>query len=282
MTSPYPYAEVIGDPVAHSKSPIIHGFWLEKLGLPGRYDAVRVQAGDVARYLSARLHDERWRGCNVTMPLKREALEAAGHHRVGRAEEVGAANLLLPTGGGEVRADNSDVIAVETLLRPHFSRHPEVVVHLIGSGGAAAAAAAAVKRLGPPVSVFTYARDEERAFHFRERVGLEASLSFCHRLGDTIPWGSAADVVINATPLGMRGHDPLHFPLHDFEAGATLFDVVYDPLETPLLREGQERGMNVIDGLQMLVEQAAHSFACFFGKNAPREHDSELRRLLTA
>jgi shikimate dehydrogenase len=214
------------------------------------------------------------------MPLKIEALALAGDHRPGRAGETGAANLLLP-GGATVFAENSDVVAVERLLEPHFRANGHIVAHLIGTGGAAAAAAAALRQVGPPVSLFTYARSEESALAFRRRAGLEDSPVYCHVLGESEPWGSFADVVINATPLGMTGQDALAFPLTHFEPGALVFDMVYSPLETDLLAEARARGMRVLDGLHMLVEQAAMSFAMFFSHDAPREHDEELRKLLT-
>lgn len=281
MTSPVPYAEVIGDPIGHSKSPLIHRFWLEQLGIEGDYRACQVKRGDLAAYLAERVHDPLWRGCNVTMPLKREALAAAGQ-REKRAEEAGAANLLLPSPDQALVADNSDVIAIERLLQPHLAKGGEVVIHLIGTGGAAAAAAAAVRHIGVPLNIFSYARSEESALAFRASAGLEPSPLLCHVLGEGRPWGTGADVVINATPLGMRGQPPLSFPLADFAPQALVFDMVYDPLETPLLAEARSRGLAVLDGLQMLVEQAAHSFRGFFGAEAPRDEDAALRALLTA
>lgn len=281
MTAGVPYAEVIGDPIAHSKSPLIHRFWLGKLGIEGEYRAVRVEAGGLGAYLAERLGQAQWLGCNVTMPLKIEALALAGDNRSEQAKEAGAANLLLP-GRSAVRAENSDVVAVERLLEPHFRAKEDVVVHLIGTGGAAAAAAAAVRRIGPPISLFTYARSKEGALAFRRRVGLEDSLAYCHLLGQSEAWGSPADVVINATPLGMTGQDALAFPLTHFQPGALVFDMIYHPLETELLAEARAQGMRVMDGLQMLVEQAAMSFALFFGHDAPRAHDEELRSLLIA
>lgn len=281
MTSDIPYAEVIGDPISHSKSPLIHRFWLEQLGIEGDYRATQVRRGELDAYIAERASDPLWRGCNVTMPLKREALAAAAE-RQDRAETAGAANLLLAGSERGLIADNSDVSAVERLLEPHFQSAGEVVVHLIGTGGAAAAAAAAIRRIGGPVNIFSYARSEESAVAFREAAGLDPSPLLCHVLGEAAPWGSAADIVINATPLGMRNHLPLPFSLADFATGALVFDMVYDPLETPLLGEAQSRNMAVIDGLQMLVEQAAYSFSCFFGAEAPRDRDSALRELLTA
>lgn len=280
MTSDVPFAEVVGDPIGHSKSPLIHRFWLEKLGLDGDYRAVRVGKGELGDYLAERLGQEHWRGCNVTMPLKLEALALAGDSRLNRAQEAGAANLLLPSGAA-IQADNSDVVAVERLLAPHFREHENVVVHLIGTGGAAAAAVAALARVGPPINLFTYARSEESALAFRRRVGLEDSPLACHVLGEGAPWGRRADVVINATPLGMTAREPLLFPLDGFEEGALIFDMVYDPLETKLLRKARQRSLRIVDGLQMLVEQAAVSFGLFFGAEAPRAHDGELRRVLT-
>jgi shikimate dehydrogenase len=281
MTSGVPYAEVIGDPIAHSKSPLIHRFWLEQLGIKGHYRARQVRRGELASYIAERASDPLWRGCNVTMPLKREALSAAGERR-DRAADAGAANLLLPDQNDVLIADNSDVSAIERLLDPHLASAGEAVVHLIGTGGAAAAAAAAIWRSGRPTNVFTYARSEESALAFREAAGLEPSPLLCHVLGEASPWGSAGDVVINATPLGMRDHPQLPFSLEDFTPGALVFDMVYDPLETPLLAEARSRNMAVIDGLQMLVEQAAYSFSCFFGAEPPRDRDNALRELLTA
>ncbi|WP_344705453.1 shikimate dehydrogenase [Sphingomonas swuensis] len=285
-----PFAEVIGDPIGQSKSPLIHRFWLEKLGLRGDYRATRVGARDLPALLAERRRDPDWRGCNITMPLKEAALPLAD--RVSEeARLVKATNCLVPDRDGALVATNTDVDGVREAVRLGGSRqiacanHVATLFSLIGTGGAARAALAELK--GAEITVF--GRDEAKAAALSDEFGPGADYGFSNHIDALASEPSGGrepqrydHIVINATSLGMRGHPPLAIRLDAFPANTVVIDMVYDPLETALLAEARRLGMVAVDGLAMLVGQAARAFELFFGHPAPRQHDAELRSLLTA
>jgi shikimate dehydrogenase len=268
-----PFAEVIGDPIDHSLSPLIHGFWLETLGLPGEYRRRRIARGELESFLAERRSDPDWRGCNVTMPLKLDALAAAD-----RAEDrglgAGAANILLPR-QGELIADNTDVGAAARLLQGLAERGAAMEeVVLLGSGGAARAALLALALLG------------RRRVRIQSRNGAEAvklavqfGLSEQPRPFDYPPHGEG---LINATPCGMPGLSELRLDLSGIADKGWVFDFVPAAQPTALLRAASDRGLHVIDGLALLVEQAADSFALMRGQKPPRDADDALMARLRA
>lgn len=299
MTPGVPYAEVIGDPISHSKSPMIHNFWLRKLGIAGEYRATRVLRDEIEAYLSERRGDPLWRGCNVTMPLKQAALSLAD--RLSKeARLVKATNCLVPADGGSLLAANTDVDGVREALRTGGSRqapcanHVATLITLIGTGGAARAALAELR--GADVTVF--GRDETKAAALSDEFGPGSAYGFAQPLDALMTPPFVFDpafpdvrpnrdndqrydhIVINATSLGMRGHPPLPIRLDSYPANTVVFDMVYDPLETDLLKEARRLRMIAVDGLTMLVGQAARAFELLFGQPAPREHDAELRAML--
>lgn len=264
MTSGLPYAEVIGDPIDHSKSPLIHKFWLEKLAIDGDYRATRVSEAELASFLQHRRADPAWRGCNVTMPLKLAAADLLNAR--------GPVNLI-GRHGNELRGDNTDVGGIIEPLRDLATKPGSAVI--LGSGGVLLSVLQALEALGF-AQVTIVARSETKV---RDLVG--AGSTHWHFL----PWGSplpASDLLLNATPLGMAGQPALPYDAASVDEGGMLFEMIYNPLVTPLLADARRRGLHCVDGLQMLVSQAAPSFETLFGQPAPRQHDAELRALLTA
>ncbi|WP_309602238.1 shikimate dehydrogenase [Sphingomonas sp.] len=268
MTSAVPYAEVIGDPIVQSKSPAIHRFWLDVLEIKADYRATRVTRADFKAYLANRRADPAWRGCNVTMPLKLDALFAADDP-TDRATATGAANLLTLRDGKLVAA-NTDVGAVRNLLAPLAL--DSVIV--LGNGGAARAILLALKLLGS-VGVRLQARDMAEATSLCVEFGLGEGPR---------PFNSPIDSrgLINATPLGMAGIAPIHIDLSTMPADGWVLDLVSAPLPTPLLSAAAARGLTTIDGLCVLVEQAAGSFELLFGQKPPRDRDALLFAMLRA
>jgi shikimate dehydrogenase len=245
-----PYAEVIGDPIDHSKSPAIHRFWLDQLGLERDYRATRVTEDTLEDYLATRRADTAWLGCNVTMPLKRAAAEY-----LDEANEIvarlGATNCILPRRGGLYGTNHdSDAIFYSIASTPCSGR-----ALVIGTGGAARAGLWALARLFPRLGVMS--RHPESASEMADQLGITA---------DILAFGGApdCDFLVNATPLGMTGRPPLPIGLENMPSDGGVLDMVYDPLVTPLLADARRRGMNVFDGLSMLIEQAAMSFVSFF------------------
>lgn len=280
-----PYAEVIGDPIAHSKSPLIHGFWLDKLGLAGEYRRAHVRSEGLADYFADRRADPAWRGCNVTVPHKQavltylDAIDPA-------AQVIGAVNTVVREGDRLV-GYNTDGAGFLEPLRPLLARsHLFRMARIIGAGGAARAITHALKNEGfEPVVL---ARDPAKARALLDSLGIDgghtAALDSFAVPTDFLFDDRAGlfDLVVNTSPLGMVGQPPLSIDFSHVPPGSIIYDIVYAPLETPLLAEARARGFRTMDGLEMLVGQAAAAFVRFFGQAAPRAHDAELRGILVA
>jgi len=266
MTS-RPYAEVIGDPIDHSMSPVIHRFWLDALGIDADYRRRQVTRADLPAFVAERRKDSDWRGSNVTMPLKLDAA-ALADEATDRAVAAGAANLLMMRDGKLVAA-NTDVGAIAALLARLQEASAAIgSVTLLGNGGAARAALVALKLVGLQ-RVRIHARDMAAAMKLAVEFGLEA---------EPAPFTApiVSDGIINATPLGMAGRDCLNCNLDHLPANGWVFDMVTDPPETPLVKAARKRNLSVVTGFDMLVEQAATSFKLFFGAEPPRDRDGEL------
>lgn len=275
-----PFAEVIGDPVGHSKSPAIHAFWLEAAGLAGDYRATRVRSGGLRFYVEQRRRDPWWRGCSVTAPLKREAAALLGDP-TGVCGWLGAVNCVFRSPLGPVPA-NTDLTGIAEALAGVSLEGRKAC--LVGSGGAAMAALCwLVRARAGEVAVLS--RDSRKGAALAGLVppSLGTAVSSAS-FDDAAEAAAGAALLIHATPMGMDGGPPLRAELtgalDSLGAGATVFDMVYAPAETGLLRAARERGLNAVDGLAMLIGQAAPAFELFFGAPAPRGRDSELRERL--
>ena len=270
------FAEVIGDPIAQSRSPEIHKYWLNMLDLSGDYRKTRVERGSVAPFLEQRSSNEDWLGCNVTIPHKEEAASLVEWLEP-RARAIGAVNCIVPR-QSSLAGYNSDVDGIEAALGSAEIRGRPVVV--IGCGGAARAAVAYLAEKGA-AAIRLLVRDRARAEPLLPLAG-RSGLEF-HPFSDAGQVFDGASVIINATPLGMAGARAM--PANILEAigrqssATTLFDMVTTPALTPLLDAGRSAGAQCVDGLTMLVGQAARAFELFFGHPAPPP-DQNLRDML--
>lgn len=261
------FAEVIGDPIGQSLSPIIHNFWLEAAGIDADYRRRQVSRAELPAYAEAACKDPAWRGSNVTMPLKLDALDLADE-ATDHAVAAGAANLLLPR-EGRLFAANTDVGAIATLVdRQRKAGRLVGSITLLGNGGAARAALVALRFLDIDL-VRIQARDHGEATKLAVQFGLALA-----PLPLTAPIDS--DALINATPLGMTGRDCLNCDVALMPDNGFVFDMVTSPPETPLIAAAKRRGLAVVTGLEMLIEQAATSFKLLFGADPPRDRDTEL------
>jgi len=281
------YAEVIGDPIAHSKSPLLHGFWLDRLGIGADYRKSHVEPATLGDFLRERRGDPDWRGCNVTIPHKIAVM--AHLDRIDpTAARIGAVNTVVPTDGGLIGI-NTDAPGFLEPLRPLLAeRHLLRTARIFGAGGAARAIAHALWSEGftliiaarrPEAAAALAAEFDSRDVHATDLARFARPLDF--------DWGDLdgrLDLVVNATSLGMSGQPPLGVDFSNLPPGAIVYDAVYAPLETPLLAEARTRGHPVIDGLSMLIGQARVAFGHFFGVEAPSdpESDAHLRARLTA
>ncbi len=278
-----PYAEVIGDPIAQSKSPAIHGHWLEKLGIAADYCAQLVRAGDLADYLSQRRADPAWRGCNVTMPHK-QAVIAHLDRLDPLAERIGAVNTIVREGDGRLAGYNTDAAGfLEPLARRLGKRHLFRMARVLGTGGAARAIVAALAREN--VVIVLAGRDLAKARALLDELdpgGEHHAVDIAHFAEPTDfafdDREGCFDLVVNASPLGMAGQPPLAFDLSHAPPGSVVYDIVTHPVDTPLLQAARAAGFETVDGLAMLIGQAAVAFGKFFGRPPPREEgDRELR-----
>ncbi len=267
-----PYADVIGDPIAHSKSPVIHGFWLDALGIEVEYRKTRITPDELGAYFEARKADPDWRGCNITIPHKQAALDWVGDPG-GVRESIGAINTVVRGEDGALIGTNTDAGGFYAPIAGLELEGAHAVV--IGAGGAARAVLFALARVGIG-RVTIQNRNVLKAAALLSSFGIK---------GDAVPLGTKlppATLLVNASALGMTGQPPLDLDLSPLPEAAVVYDAVYAPLETELLAQAHDRGLDTVDGLEMLVGQAALAFELFFGAEPPRNRDEELRALLTA
>ncbi|MGZ8351093.1 MAG: shikimate dehydrogenase family protein, partial [Allosphingosinicella sp.] len=249
-----PYAEVIGDPIAHSKSPAIHGFWLRALGLPWAYRATRVAPDALAPFLAARRADPDWRGCSVTAPLK-ELIAPLLDEVAAEARAIGAVNCVRREQDRLVGL-NTDVDGIAEALAGTSLRGRRAAI--IGGGGGARAAVHHLAERGVE-EIVILVRNPAKAAGLARLAGPLTRIQ-------AKPFDAAAEaiggaaLVINASPLGMAHADlaPAQAlaALPHATPGFVAFDMVYDPVETSFLRAAAAAGGTPVDGLKMLVGQA--------------------------
>lgn len=257
-----PLAGVVGSPVAHSRSPALHGYWLRRYGIRGHYIPMDIAQGDLREALRM-MPKMGFVGCNVTIPHKEAVLHLADVI-TDRAALIGAANTLIFRKDGKIHADNTDGAGFVANLRqnaPHWkpASGPAVV---FGAGGAARAVVAALIEVGAP-EIRIANRTRARADAIKSDFGGKVSV-YEWVQAPTMLEGAAT--VVNTTALGMTGKSDFNVPLQTLEPSALVTDIVYTPLMTQFLIEAQDRGCTVVDGLGMLLHQAAPGFERWFGQ----------------
>jgi shikimate dehydrogenase len=266
------YAEVIGDPISHSKSPVIHKFWLTALGIEGDYKTFHVRLDELADYLAGACADADWLGCNVTVPHKVAVIDLVDDPGDIR-NSIGAMNTILRRPDGSLMGTNTDAAGFYAPISGLDLAGQPVVV--IGAGGAARAILFALSRVGVgPVTLLD--RNPLKGAALLASFGLKGDAL---RLDSPLP---PAALLVNATSLGMAGQPPLDLDLSPLPEDAVVYDIVYAPLDTGLLKAARARDLDTVDGLDMLIGQAALAFELLFGAEPPRDRDDELRALLTA
>jgi len=259
MSETIPRACVIGFPVAHSRSPLLHGYWLETLGIAGSYERAEVPPTEFPAFLG-RLRQRGYVGGNVTVPHKEAAFRAVDR-RDPAAQAIGAVNTVwfeddLMVGG------NTDAYGFLAHLEASIPRWNESVATatVLGAGGAARAIAHGL--VGRGVKVALVNRTVARA---RDLAAQHGPAAQAHGLGDLPHLLTETDLLVNATSLGMTGKAPLDLDLTPLKPDAIVYDIVYVPLVTPLLAAAAARGHRTVDGLGMLLHQAVPGFARWFG-----------------
>jgi shikimate dehydrogenase len=261
-------AAVVGWPVDHSRSPIIHRTWLEQYGIAGAYDRIAVEPGQMPAFVAS-LAERGLKGCNVTIPHKLAAFEAADEPEES-ARAVGAANLVWRD-GTKVRAANTDgegFMAHLADTAPHW-KAGRCQALILGAGGAARSIVYGFMVAGIE-QITLVNRTEATAI---ELARVLAELAARYRTRITVkPWFDrnaalgASSVVVNTTSLGMKGAGSLGLDFSRANTSAVVADIVYVPLETGLLADARAAGLTVVDGLGMLLHQAVPAFECFWGR----------------
>jgi shikimate dehydrogenase len=264
-------AGIAGWPVTYSRSPRLHGFWLQRHGIDGTYVPLPIQPGAFAAAMRG-LAAAGFAGANVTIPHKLAAFEICDTVD-DTARRAGAVNTLVFR-DGRITGSNTDGYGFIANLRAHGIDPVAGPALLLGAGGSARAVAAALQDAGAPVTIAnrTPARAEALA---RDLPGLRVI-----DWADRTPALADHALVVNATPLGMVGHDPIDLDLARAPASLAIADDVYVPLETSLLAAARARGLRAVGGLGMLLHQAVPGFRAWFGVNP--EVDDELYRFVAA
>jgi shikimate dehydrogenase len=273
-------AFIVGHPVKHSRSPLIHGHWLERYGLEGSYERIDVAPVNFADFLGS-FGRNGFAGGNVTIPHK-EAAFAGVARRTLRAERLGAVNTLWFE-NGVLWGDNTDVIGfmahLDGSLGTGWERDVDTAL-IIGAGGAARAVAAGLQDR-PLKRILVANRTPSKTRELVSDLGGGGPAAL-----EAVAWEEVGPalarsrLIVNTTSLGMAGQPPLLLDLDGAPADAVVADIVYVPLKTPLLAAAEARNLRTVDGLGMLLHQAAPGFARWFGV-AP-EVTPELRALIVA
>jgi shikimate dehydrogenase len=252
-------AFVIGDPISHSRSPLIHNYWLKKYGIAGSYEAIHVKQDELTAFLSS-IRANGFVGGNVTIPHKEAVLAAVPDHDT-VAADIGAANTLWLE-DGRLQATNTDSFGFAQNLddyTPGWDQGKTALV--LGAGGAAHAIVHALLSRGFTeicVANRTVARAEELAAHFGPKAR-------AHPFANLSELAAQAVLVVNTTSLGMKGEGSIPLNFNHVRRDAIVTDIVYVPLVTPFLAAAQQAGLNTVDGLGMLLHQARPGFERWFG-----------------
>ena len=255
-----PLAAVIGWPIGHSKSPIIHTHWLKMHGIPGHYIPIGLRPENFETGIRS-LPKLGFKGANITIPYKETILSIAKSVS-DRAALIGAANTIVFREDGGFHADNTDGYGFVQNLRQHApdwsaSLGPALV---LGAGGASRAVISALLEDGAP-EVRIANRTRHRADILKDQFGAKIRVFDWGRLGDAMP---GVATIVNTTSLGMVGEPPLNVRLDHAPQTALVTDIVYNPLKTELLLQAESHGMRTVDGLGMLLHQAVPGFESWF------------------
>ncbi|WP_075291884.1 shikimate dehydrogenase [Pararhizobium arenae] len=268
------HAFVAGYPIRHSRSPVIHGYWLKNLNLQGSYRTIEVTPDKFSDFISdLKSGTSGFKGGNITIPHK-EAAFALADRPDDIASEIGAANTLWLE-DGLVHATNTDGIGFTAnldALAPGWHRVETAVI--LGAGGASRAVIQSVRDRGVK-TIHVLNRTVSRARELADRFGPAVHAQSLEALREVM---SGAGLLINTTSLGMDGGEVPDLDFSSMRTDAVVTDIVYVPLKTPILRQAEAQGLRIVDGLGMLLHQAVPGFEKWFGRRPVV--DAALRQLI--
>ena len=265
---------LIGWPAAHSRSPLIHHYWLRTLGLPGGYNIEAIPPEGFAEFVQ-HLNTHGFVGANVTIPHKERALALTRPDE--RARAVGAANTLWYD-EGDLRSTNTDIEGFINNLdacAPGWDQATNDAL-VLGAGGSSRAVVFGLIERGVK-RVYLANRTVERARALADQFGDQVHPVSWDAIGELLP---RVDLLVNTTSLGMHGQPALEIDVGRLPRHAVVADLVYVPLQTPLLAAARARGLKTADGLGMLLHQAVRGFELWFGQRP--QVTPELRALIEA
>jgi shikimate dehydrogenase len=250
-------AGVVGFPVAHSLSPRLHGFWLDKYKIAGEYQHYEVKPENLPDFIHKLRSDKDFVGVNLTIPHKEAVMGLLDS--IGDAAIVIEAVNTIINNNGKLAGINTDAYGFNENIKPFISGKKKAVV--LGAGGAAKAVIFALKHLGFE-DVIIANRTRERAEELSSVIRHPLTIIDWEKRSEIL---ENADLLVNTTSLGMTGKDPLEIDLSLIPKTALVTDIVYSPLETPLLAQAKACGNPTVDGLGMLLHQAVPAFKAWFG-----------------
>jgi len=267
---------VIGDPIAHSRSPLVHGFWLRQLGIEGHYGREHVRAAELEDFIRG-LDEHHYLGCNVTLPHKEGAFRFVDR-TTELASSLRAVNTIWLDESGRTHGDNTDVYGFLANLdqeAPAWRERRDTAL-VLGAGGSARAVIAALEGAGlARIAIANRSLERAQNLALRSRACIEAI-----GLNEVSGMLGEVDLLVNTTSLGMVGETDHDFALDNLKPTAVVADLVYVPLLTPLLAKARAKGHQIVGGLGMLLHQAVPGFERWFGAR-PRV-TAELRNFVAA
>ena len=268
-------AGVMGLSVSHSRSPRLHGYWLERYGIDGAYLPLAVSEERIAQAIRA-LPALGFAGCNVTVPHKEQAFAVVDNMEE-TARRIGAVNTIVVEKNGSLTGSNTDAYGFIANLGDCVGEwRKDQAALVLGAGGAARAILIGLLEAGVPALRLTN-RTRSRAEALADELAAGIEVVAWDARSDAV---AGCGLVVNTTTLGMVGKEPLEVSLDALDDEAVVADIVYVPLETALLSTARARGLRCVDGLGMLLHQARPSFAAWFG--CEPEVDEGLRNFMLA
>ena len=271
---------ILGYPIKHSLSPKIHNYWLKKMNINGKYSAIKTPIKNLEKTIK-NLSKKGYKGLNLTIPLKEEALKYINKKNK-IVDIIGAANVLIFSKKGHVKGKNTDVYGFKkSILKLVKNKRKEIAI-VIGSGGAARAIVYVLIQMNYK-KIIIYNRTKKNAEIIKKDLLKKHSSKLqtkinCENLKKIKNNIKKTNLLINTTPMGMKNFPNLNIDIKDLRRDAVVFDLIYNPLETKLIKESNKRGIKNTNGLDMLIYQAQKSF--FYWLNKTPKITEKLKKIL--